>query len=201
MQSASVAMVSYNICLYRRYVRVVYSNDVVAVGQQSVIPSEILVTFPDPFNGTDGNASSFLSNSCNRNGELLLCNDNTNNPLFDCSASNNSYYGWDSDVRASLTFPNHYQSMNILVTFLISTSSNVSVPISVQYAAFDDGQNLPADPEISLPANLPDGSYQDNYTLSPGMMFDQLVITITPNTTFRWVAINRIILCPVATEG
>ena len=30
MQSASVAMVSYNVCLYRRYVRVVYSSVVVA---------------------------------------------------------------------------------------------------------------------------------------------------------------------------
>ena len=116
----------------------------------------------------------------------------------------NSYYGWDSDVRASLAFSNHFQSVNILVTFLISTSSNVSVLMSLQYAAFDDGQKLPPDPPaIHPPANLPDGSYRHNYklTMSPGVMFDHLVIAITCNTTFQWMAINRIILCPVTTEG
>ena len=104
-------------------------------------------------------------------------------------------------MRASLAFSNHFQSMNILVTFLISTSSNVSAPMSLWYGAFDNGQGLPADPVIHLPTNLPEGSYQHNYTLSPGVMFDQLVITVTRITTFQWVAINRIILCPVTTEG
>ena len=169
-------------------------------GQQSVIPSIINLNSPSPFNGTNGSPSSFGS-GCTERGSLLQCNGNTDNPLFNCSASNNSYYGWDSGVHVSLTFSNHYQSVNILVTFLISTSSNVSVPMSLQYAAFDDGQDLPAEPVIHLPNNLSDGSYQHNYTLSPDMMFNNLVITIPSNTTLPWVAINRIILCPVTTEG
>ena len=97
-------------------------------------------------------------------------------------------------------------NMHMLVTFLISTSSNVSAPMSLQYAAFDDSPGLPADPVIhpttNLPDRVPDGSYRHNYTLtmSPGVMFDHLVITITRNNTFRWVAINRIILCPVTSN-
>ena len=103
----------------------------------------------------------------------------------------------------SLSFESHYQSMNILVTFLVSTSSNVSAPMSLQYATFDNSQNydLPADPVIHLPTNLPEGPYQHSYSLSSSVMFNEIVITITRNTTFQWVAINRIILCPVTTEG
>ena len=93
--------------------------------------------------------------------------------------------------------------MNILVTFLISTSSNVSAPASLQYAAFGQNGMIPGDPVIPLPINLSEGSYQHNYTLSSDVMFDAVVITVTPNTTFQWVAINRIIFCPAAatTEG
>ena len=158
-------------------------------------------TPPSPFNGTDGSPSSFGS-SCTGNSLLLQCNGNTDNPLFDCSASNNSYYGWDSDlISISLTFASHYQSVNILVTFLISTSNNVSAPMSLQYAAFVNGQQLPAGSMIPLPTNLPEGPYQHSYTLSSNVMFNETVISITRNTTFQWVAINRIILCPVTIEG
>ena len=91
--------------------------------------------------------------------------------------------------------------MNILVTFLISTSSNVSAPMSLQYTAFDNGPGSPADPIIHLPTNLPEGPCQHNYTLSRDEMFNEIVIIITRNTTFQWLAINRIILCPVTIEG
>ena len=103
-------------------------------------------------------------------------------------------------VTISLAFSSHYQSMNILVTFLIFTSSNVSAPMSLEYAATSEPQ-VPADPEIHLPTNLPDGPYKHNYTLSSDMMFNGTVITVNRNTAFQWVAINRIILCPVTTEG
>ena len=181
------------------------SNYSFSAGQESVIPSLLLIIPPSPFNGTDGNPSSFGSGCTGSNLLLLSCHSNgtTDNPLFDCSASNNSYYGWDRDASMSLSFESHYQSMNILVTFLVSTSSNVSAPMSLQYATFDNSQNydLPADPVIHLPTNLPEGPYQHSYSLSSSVMFNEIVITITRNTTFQWVAINRIILCPVTTEG
>ena len=129
---------------------------------------------------------------------MYNCNGNADNPLFDCSTSNNSYYGWDRVLTASIDFGRFFHSMNILVTFLISTSSNVSVPASLQYAAFDQYGMIPVDPVIPLPINLPEGPYQHNYTLSSDVMFDGVVITVTPNTTFQWVAINRIVFCPAA---
>ena len=182
------------------------SGDVVAnnysftAGQQSIIPSVAIFDSPSPFNGTDG---SFGSGCVLAMGSLYNCNDNTDNPLFDCSASDNSYYGWDRMLSASVEFERFFHSMNILVTFLISTSSNVSAPASLQYAAVDQNRMITADPIIPLPINLPEGPYQHNYTLSSDVMFDGVIITVTPNTTFQWVAINRIIFCPVAatTEG
>ena len=94
------------------------------------------------------------------------------------------------------------------MTFLISTSSNVSAPSSVRYAPFviqsgSEGIVTFVGPtsEDSPPTDLPEGPYQHNFTLSRDMMFSGLVITITPNTTFQWVAINRIIFCAAATEG
>ena len=59
----------------------------------------------------------------------------------------------------------------------------------------------PTNSEDSPPTDLPEGPYQYNFTLSRDMMFSGVVITITPNTTFQWVAINRIIFCAAATEG
>ena len=173
-------------------------------GQQSVIPSMTTFNPPSPFNGTDGSPSSFGNAAgCVDQGEAYNCNGNADNPLFDCSASNNSYYGWDCVLSASLTFGRLFHSMNILVTFLISTSSNISAPASLQYAVFGQNGLIPGDPVISLPINLPEGPYQHNYTLSSDVMFDGVVFTVTPNTTFQWVAINRIIFCPAAatTEG
>ena len=64
-------------------------------------------------------------------------------------------------------------------------------------ATISSSQMSSADPVIHLPTNLPEGTYQHSYTLSHDVMFDQFVVTITRNTTFQWVAINRIILCPV----
>ena len=172
----------------------VYISDVVASNyslqvSNQLFPQNFIVNRPSPFNGTDASPSSFGS-GCTGSSTLLQCNGNTDNPLFDCNASNNSYYGWDSDVIVSLAFSNHFQSMNILVTFFISTSSNVSVPMSLQYAAFDDSQDLPADPVIHLPTNLPEGPYQHSYTLSPGVMFNQFVITININRNSGWLLIG-----------
>ena len=143
---------------------------------------------------------------------LYVCN-NTDNPLFDCSASNNSYYGWDGSqlqtdpisVSLSANFSNHFQSMNILVTFLISTSSNVSAPSSIQYEPFQSESKIvrfvQPTSRANLSTDLPEGPYQHNFTFSRDIMFNGVAITITPNTTFQWVAINRIIFCAAATEG
>ena len=90
------------------------------------------------------------------------------------------------------------------MTFLISTSSNVSAPSSVLYAPFvDQGENFTfVEPSIySPPTNLPEGPYQHNFTLSRNTTFNGVVINIIPNPTFQWVAINRIIFCAAATEG
>ena len=87
-------------------------------GQQSVIPSMTTFNPPSPFNGTDGSPSSFgTAGVCLEQGEVYNCNGNADNPLFDCSASNNSYYGWERVLTASLIFGRFFHSMNILVTF------------------------------------------------------------------------------------
>ena len=142
---------------------------------------------------------------------LYVCADNTDNPLFDCSASNNSYYGWNGNQsqgpisQLTTIFSNHFQSMNILVTFLISTLSNVSAPSLIQYTPFvfegESVTSVGSTSRDSPPTNLPEGPYQHNFTLSRDKMFSGVVIAITPKTTFQWVAINRIIFCAAATEG
>ena len=97
--------------------------------------------------------------------------------------------------------------MNILVTFLISTSSNVSAPSLIQYRPFQSQSKsirlVAPESKDSPPTNLPEGPYQHIYTLtvSSDMMFNGVDIIITPNTTFQRVAINRIIFCAAATEG
>ena len=92
--------------------------------------------------------------------------------------------------------------MNILVTFLMSTSSNVSTPTSIRHLPILN-QTFLQDPVINVPDNLPEGSYQHNYTLTSDVVFNGVLIIVTPNTTFQWVAINRIIFCSTAatTEG
>ena len=139
---------------------------------------------------------------------MYSCTNNTDNPLFDCSASDNNYYGWDSDELENpsfslvIYFSSNFSSLNILVTLLISTSSNISTPASIRYVPILS-QTFLQGPVIDVPDNLPEGSYQHNYTLSSDMMFDGVLITVHPNTTFQWVAINRIIFCPAVatTEG
>ena len=131
------------------------------------------------------------------------------NPLFDCSASNNSYYGWAIDqsvsnelFSVSVTFntDHPFQSIKVSVIFLVSTASSVSVPTEIVYAGFLSSQFVSQVSDYP-PANLPEGPYQYNYTLSPGGELNQVIIDIYPNTTFQWVAINRIIFCPATTEG
>ena len=175
-------------------------------GQQSFIPSLVYITSPSPFNGIDGSPNS-IGSTCVLSRGLYECTNNTDNPLFDCSASNNSYYGWDNRYSISVTvdFLNHFQSMNILVTFLISTSSNVSAPSLLQYAPFvaQGEYATPVGPTSrdSPPTDLPEGPYQHNFTLSRNTTFHGVLIIITPNTTFQWVAINGIIFCAAATKG
>ena len=82
----------------------------------------------------------------------------------------------------------------------------MSAPSSIQYAPFvDQGESsftlVGPTSKYSPPTNLPEGRYQHNFTLSRNVTFNGVVITITPNTTFQWVAINRIIFCAAATEG
>ena len=131
---------------------------------------------PNPFNGTDVSPSSFGSR-CEEQSSLYVCTNNTDNPLFDCSASNNSYYGWDDRYSISVVtnFSNHFQSMNILVTFLISTSSNVSAPSLIQYRPFeplgDSIRFVASTSDDSPTTNLPEGPYQHNFALSSGVMF------------------------------
>ena len=188
-----------------KYVRL---NLLFIADQQSFVPSLVQLDPPSPFNGTDGSPSS-IGSTCVLSGGLYECTNNTDNPLFDCSASNNSYYGWNgSQSRNSSSiitvFSSHFQSMNILVTFLISTSSNVSAPSLLQYGPFQNqGGFTSSTIQDNPPPNLPEGPYQHNITVlrSPGVTFDGMIITITPNTTFQWVAINRIIFCAAATEG
>ena len=178
-------------------------------GQQSFIPSLVNFSPPSPFNGTDDSLSTFGSTCVLISGGLYECTNNTNNPLFDCSTSNNSYYGWDNSqsrntILITANFSSHFQSMNILVTFLISTSSNVSAPSLLQYGPFQNqGGFASSTIQDNPPPNLPEGPYQHNITVSqsPGVTFDGMIITITPNTTSQWVAINRIIFCAAATEG
>ena len=171
-------------------------------GQQSLIPSWFNTYPPSVFNDTDGTPSSFGS-TCVDTSSFYQCDNNTNNPLFDCSASNNSYYGWtDQQFSVSVTFAqsDHFQSIKVSVVFLVSTASNVSVPTEILYSGYLSGR-LVSQVSDYPPANLPERPYQYNYTLSPGGEFNQVVITIYPNTTFQWVAINRIIFCPATIEG
>ena len=90
--------------------------------------------------------------------------------------------------------------MNILVTFLISTSSNVSAPSIIRYSAVQNQITFSPFKDYPL-TNLPEGPYQHNLMVSSDMMFNRVGIIITPNTTSHWVAINRIIFCAAATEG
>ena len=184
-------------------------------GLQSVVPSHSFFTpGPSPFNGTDGSPSSFKS-SCvevlKDTSSSYQCTNNSDNPLFDCSADSKSFYGWErkqlsnSYFSIAANFTSHIQFLNVLVTFLMSTSNTVSAPISIQYSLTLDMRfsvSLPLN-QVNLPTNLHDDEpYQHNFTLSSGgYTFNGVVITITPNSSFQWVAINRIIFCTPVTEG
>ena len=91
--------------------------------------------------------------------------------------------------------------MNILVTFLISATSNVSAPSVLEYTPFQSQGSLLSTSSDKPPIDIPEGTYQQNHTVSSHVMFNGVNINITPNTTFQWVAINRIIFCAAATEG
>lgn len=167
--------------------------------QQPFIPSHFSIHPPSSFNGTDTSAPSSFGSTCVEQDSLYQCTDNTDNPLFDCSVDYNSYYGWSTQNPFSMVtnFTSHFQSMDVLITFLISTSDNVSVPTSLQYFL-----NAPGFPlQDNVPTSLPEGSYQYSFTLYANVMFSDVAITITPNTTFQWVVIDQIIFCAAANEG
>ena len=133
------------------------------------------------------------------------CTGNINNPLFDCNTDNNSYYGWNvnqlqNPVSVVTYFARHFQTMNVSLTFLISTSSNTSAPTVLQHLLYLNRTFISSVWDY-LPANLSEGPYQHFFTLSPGVMFDKVVIIIIPNTTFQWVAIGKIFFCGGANEG
>ena len=142
---------------------------------------------------------------------LYQCTNNSDNPLFACSADNNVYYGWEKDQLLNpyfsivVNFTSHIQSLKVLVTFLMSTSNNISVPTSIQYSLSLDERlivSLPAN-QVNLPSKLPDDvPYQHNFTLSSGgYTFNGVVISITPNPSFQWVAIGGINFCTLISEG
>ena len=93
--------------------------------------------------------------------------------------------------------------MNVLVTFLISNSNNVSVPASLQYTLLNQNGVIlqSAAGQDYLSTNLPEGPYQHNFTLSSDVMFNRVLISKFPNTSFQWVAIGRIIFCAAAIQG
>ena len=171
-----------------------------------IIPSLFTIDPPNSFNGTDGSPSSFGS-SCVEDISSYQCTDNINNPLFDCSADSNSYYGWNTDelqdnFTIATVFANSFQTVNIMVTFLISASSNASTPVMLRYKGYNHDEAFAVITKIALPADLPEGPYQHNFTLSSvSTPLNEVFIDITPNTTFQWVAIGRIIFCASVDEG
>ena len=176
-------------------------------GQQAVIPSDITITAPRPYMNTDGSPSSFGSACTELTSDIYVCTNNTDNPLFDCNTNNNSYYGWNDTFGVIMTasFASLFQSMNVRIIFLMSTSNNASVPASLSYITSRDGMNNNGSFNIDdLPTDLPEGPYQHNFTLLPGdgMMFNQIFISIvTANNPFELVAIGRIIFCAATIEG
>lgn len=130
------------------------------------------------------------------------CTSNIDNPLFDCSANNNSYYGWNtSSISMIASFSSLFQSMNVIVIYLMSSSSNASVPTLLQYLTSRDGMDESFRfSQDNLPTNLPEGPYRRNFTLSPGTLFNDILITIFHNNPFEWVAISRIIFCAATSE-
>ena len=188
-----------HICSYPIY----YFN----VGQQTFIPSFFIIDSPSPFIGTNGSPSRFGS-TCVEESSLYQCTNNSYNPLFDCSVNNNLYYGWNinasqlhNPISMIVHFARHFQSLNVSMEFLISTTIGISVPTVLQYSTILNKTFVSSSVLDYLPVNLPEGAYQHNFMLSPGEMFDGAVITIIPNTTFQWVAISKIYFCNAANEG
>ena len=178
------------------------------VGEQTFIPSSFIFDSPSSlFIGNDGSPSSFGS-TCVNERSLYQCTNNSHNPMFDCRANNSIYYGWNfnanqlqNPISMIASFARHFQSMNVSIKFLVSTSIGLSVPTVLQYSVILNETFVSPSVWDYLPVNLSEGAYQHNFVLSPGEMFDGVVINIIPNTTFQWVAINKIIFCNAANEG
>ena len=199
---------SFTVCINcNDYYTTAYYFTCIHAGKQAVIPSKIIIDAPSPFNDTDGSPSSFGSTCVEQLTDLYTCMGNNDNPLFDCNSNDNRFYGWNSSsVLITMDFTSDFESLNVLITFLISASSNTSVPSSVWYLASSGNNTSSNDNNASsivqdnLPTNLPEGPYQRNFTLSPDMMFNEVFI-IFSNFAFEWVAISRIIFCAATIEG
>ena len=196
-------------CAHVYTCRTLCSTLYTCIGKQAVIPSKIIIDAPSPFNDTDGSPSSFGNTCVEQLTDSYICMGNNDNPLFDCNSNNNKFYGWNSSSISTITidFTSVFESMNVLITFLISSSSNTSVPLSVWYITSNDNNGSSNDDitssvvQYSLPTNLPEGSYQHNFTLSPDMIFNKILIIILFNPTFEWVAISRMIFCAATIKG
>ena len=87
------------------------------------------------------------------------------------------------------------------MTFLISTSSNISAPILLQYLLILNGTIVSSLIQDYLPTNLPEGTYQHDYKLWNNTVFDGVVIAVTPNVAFQWIGIGNIVFCSESTRG
>lgn len=87
------------------------------------------------------------------------------------------------------------------ITFLVSTSSNVAAPAILHCLLTLNGISVSSSIQGYLPANLPEGTYQHDLKLSSDIKFNGVVVAITPNTSFQWVAISNIVFCGESTRG
>ena len=136
---------------------------------------------------------------------LYQCTNNSNN-LFDCNASNNQFYGWDisqlgNPISVVANFTSRFQAINMSVTFLVSTSSDVAAPALLHCLLTLNGISVSSSIQGYLPANLPEGTYQHDLKLSSDIMFNGVVIAVTPNASFQWTAISNIAFCGESTTG
>ena len=187
------------------------------IGDQSFIPSYTSINPPqaiiDPLSPSlnvinDSPMASHFGSTCVPSAVSYECSNNSDNPLFGCSANNNNYYGWDASslrnhILITAHFTNQFQSMNVLITFLMSTSSNISVPMYISYTVFLTETIVLSLVRDDLPTNLSEGPFQHTFTLLPDhdVMFNGVAITITPDPTLQWVAIGKIIFCPAVTDS
>ena len=204
----------YGLLLSRKLVTIILTRSIASVvlinfafiaDQQSFTPSNFFIDpASSPLNDTDISSSGFGS-VCTKSKGLYQCTDNADD-LFNCNASNNSFYGWDASevehyILIVTNFTSHFHTINVSMTFLISTSSNISAPILLQYLLILNGTIVSSLIQDYLPTNLPEGTYQHDYKLWNNTVFDGVVIAVTPNVAFQWIGIGNIVFCSESTRG